>query len=766
MFSGFLNRERGKSGGAKLGQGGQVFSSNAAAALAASVASAPDREAPPETPRHKGRTLEGDDVQVDLDELRPGEAVAELQVQPITLIKNELKLEHTQQVAISNSYICYGLKAGHIRTLNRNTATRALFKGHPASLSYIAFFNADTNLLASASREGDITVRLVTDAAGPEGEIVPADTVLMLGQLPVQQVDASPAPPVTLAWHPSISQILAAGAAGTVSIFEVPTGAPAQQPPALSEPGIKYSLPSNAAVTAVAFSPRGDLLFAGDSAGYVHAWWMEGEEDLASPLLTWQPFNSSAAVASVQVLHQADDGSSLLLTGNAANTTLKLWMLQAAGPAADMQPTCLQTIRLTSQKGPHDNFCHVVVQPQLQLVVLANTVRKQVYTLHYVVSAAAGPAAAHFDYLAQFSVKQPMLSLTTGLEAVESQEVPGEVQPQQLLLYTVQTDAVQQYVIDPALCSIPAATRTQAALGETAEASSSTAVPPAVDSGDTSAATAAEPSAATAVSATGESAAGESVQDSTAESVQTAAAVESEPVTAESSGPVAAAVPPPTQLPTPGLLLHSRSEAAAAAAAAKAQDAAVAPPPQAVAEAAGDEASAEALADAAAERQLEPPVLDEPAVAVRSTADGTAPEPAVVPEHPSAEPVAALHDRPATPDAAPLPPMPTSTLIHSAEKSAAAASPPVTPPSGPAEDAAADDAASKAPPAAAATADGMALKPAAAASAARIASADVAALQHQMQQLLVMQQQLAAQLQASSQQTVAGELDAVLNLCM
>jgi len=40
-------------------------------------------------------------------------------VQPITLLKFDYKLEHTQQVAISNNYICYGLKAGHIRALDR-----------------------------------------------------------------------------------------------------------------------------------------------------------------------------------------------------------------------------------------------------------------------------------------------------------------------------------------------------------------------------------------------------------------------------------------------------------------------------------------------------------------------------------------------------------------------------------------------------------------------------------------------------------------------
>jgi hypothetical protein len=634
------------------------------------------------------------------------------QVQPITLLKFDYKLEHTQQVAISSSYICYGLKAGHIRALNRNTASRALFKGHPTSLSHMGFFSASDNLLASASRQGDVTVRLVSDDKGPDGDTVPAETLLMRAQLqlpPGAASSSSSSPPVSLAWHPITPQILAAGAAGGVNIFEVPTTPPAEQPPALVAPGIQYTLPSSgsssAAVTAVAFSPAGDLLVAADSAGSVHVWWLEGDgEEGEAPMLSWQPFNGSsaaagaaAAVASVQFLHQAEDGSSVLMTGDARNAALKLWSLPPAAALNGASPGCLQAVQfVSSAKGASDVFCHAVVQRELQLVVLANTVRKQVYTLHYSLSSGAAasvtsaPAAA-FDYAAFWGVMQPILSLATGLEAVESQAVPGEMAPQQLLLYTVQTDAIQQYFINPALCS-----------SSSGEAGVAAVEPLAILAPGDQASAAAAASAGAAAAADVEE--GEEVSSSvTAPPAAADAAAEPEPAAAEAAAPVAAAVPPPAQLPTPGLLLHAKASE---------HDAPAAEEPAAAA-AAADEASLAAAA-AAADSSVDDDSKVEVAAAVPD------------PEH--------EHASTTTVVPVALPPMPTSSLLHSAEK----APPPAA-------------AAAEVP--AAAEASVAAASPAAAAA---VASADVAALQHQVAQLLAMQQEMAAQLQASSQQTVAG----------
>lgn len=736
-----------------------MFSSAAATALAA----AEDSSAPAAAPS-TGRHLHGAEVAIDLDDLRPSEVVFELkvratagkwfihpavpcclsaagphqdvatrfdcshalriwdcpdcthslwlcqylgcplavapQVQPITLVKTDFKLEQTQLVAVSDTYICYGLKAGHIRALDRNTGGRALFKGHPAGVSSMAFFSPGNNLLASVSKQGDIAVRRVSEKAATDGDDATIEgSLIMSAQLPAADLKSpadGPFAPVTLAWHPTVPQILAAGAGSSVHIFEVPTAFDGTSAPPPSQPGITYSIAggSSAVITTVAFTPSGDLLVAGDSAGGVHAWWLEGEEASEAPLFSWQPFGGAAAtgaggsgIGSVRVLHQVGHGPSLLLTGNANNSTVKLWALPAAaaGGAGSHQPQHLQTVSFRGKQGSGAVFCHVAVQSDLQLVVLADTGRKQVYTLHYSLGGSGSngaAAAAAFDYASFFSVKQPILSLSTNPEAADA------AAEQQLLLYCVQTDAIQQYMLNTSLCMAPP--------GEEAES----AVP--------AAAAAAASKAPTSPTAAGAAAAGSEV-------------------------------PPPAQLPTPTLL-------GARAASQKAPSSEpVASPAKPV------EPATPAVSSAHVQEQQHQQQLQE-LEGVSSDGSTTAEDSR----------------------AAPLPPMPTSSLMHSAEKA-----PPATPtaaeqqaspapqPSKP-EPAVSRDAATPAAAravagasaaAAGAASAGAASAPAAASAApgAGVSSEEVAALQQQMVQLLQLQERMAAQLQASSQQTVAGE---------
>jgi enhancer of mRNA-decapping protein 4 len=634
------------------------------------------------------------------------------QVQPITLLKSDFKLAHTQQVAVSNTFICYGLKAGHIRALNRNTADRALFKGHPTAVSHMAFFGPSTPLLASASCKGDLTVRQIAAAPGEGGaEGTITGDVLLHAQLPLP-AGAEAAPDgarVTLAWHPVMSQILAAAAGGSVLIYEVPTTAPGgDAQPAPASPGIRYGIAGGASVSSVAFSPTGDLLAAGDSAGGVRVWWMEGDEDTAdAPALAWQPFGGSGSIGSVHFLHQAGDGSSLLLTGDATNSSLKLWALPSAAAATaagdGQQPQCLQSVSFVGSKGGAASpfFCHVAVQPELQVVVLANTARKQVYTLHYSLGADGDMGGAAFDYAAFFSVKQPILSLVALLEAAEAsgagaaaqQQAAAAQQGQQLMLYCVQTEAIQQYTINPALCM--AGSAEEEAAEEVGSSSEAAPAPPAADAA--------------------------------ASSSSAAAAAAPEPLASNSPAP-AAAVPPPAKLPTP-TFLGSRAKAAQKAAAAAAS-----PDKGALPAAASRAAKAAAVADNNKKQQAQAEVAPSPESVACDESDSTAAVQAAVD---SVEDVAAAAA------ASPLPPLPTTSLMHSAEKVPAPAA------------AGADGAAATAARAALAAVAGGAV---AAAAGTAAGGSDAAVLQQQMQQLLAMQQQMAGQLHAATQQTVAGAL--------
>jgi hypothetical protein len=94
----------------------------------------------------------------------------------------------------------------------------------------MAFFSPDTSLLASCSCTGDVTVRQVSNESGAEGDAVPIEALMLTGQLPLAAGgdDAAAGALVTLAWHPSTAQILAAAAGNAVYLFEVPLSPPAE----------------------------------------------------------------------------------------------------------------------------------------------------------------------------------------------------------------------------------------------------------------------------------------------------------------------------------------------------------------------------------------------------------------------------------------------------------------------------------------------------------------------------------------------------------
>jgi hypothetical protein len=56
--------------------------------------------------------------------------VVVVQVSPITHYVTELTLELRRQIAANDNYICYALKQGQLRLINRTSAARALLKGH------------------------------------------------------------------------------------------------------------------------------------------------------------------------------------------------------------------------------------------------------------------------------------------------------------------------------------------------------------------------------------------------------------------------------------------------------------------------------------------------------------------------------------------------------------------------------------------------------------------------------------------------------------
>lgn len=145
------------------------------------------------------------------------------------------------------------------------------------------------------------------------------------------------------------------------------------------------------------------------------------------PSLTFEPF-ANGVCSTAQWL-----SSSVLVTGSADNSLLKLWHV------AD-SIACLQSVQFQSSADAKAFFNHMVVQPEADLVILANARQKAVYSLHYTGSG----SALQFDYLAEFTVSNPILSVTAQYRPADD--------PSVLQLYCVQANGIQMYHLNPALC--------------------------------------------------------------------------------------------------------------------------------------------------------------------------------------------------------------------------------------------------------------------------------------------------------------------------
>lgn len=420
------------------------------------------------------------------DTLSP--APPQLPVSPITLIASDYALRHGRTIAASSAHICYGLKQGHVRVLSRASPVRALLKGHRLPIADLAFAPTPADgLLASGGRDGQLCVWRL--ALTPAGDALEEEAVL--------RASFQGAEDVLLAWR-SDAQV-AAGAAGRVLLLDVATGCPGQElqidAGGGSLPAGVAALPdwrAGEAVTALTSSPYGELLAAGGAEGTLRIWRLPAAGS-APAWTSTVPSGAAEVVGALLFLPCA--GGALLLAGNANNTVLELWHADdlAAAPAW----TRLQIIRLGGggSKPSQGDFNHVDVVPEQQLVLVADTPRKAVFTLHYSgggqccsacfassapplqcgrwVSGACplrlqrcisakrtfcsqpGPlpilptspgegAAMRFDHAAQFGVAVPILSFTA-LWAPDAE-------PPAVELNCVQTTAVQQYSLDPEAC--------------------------------------------------------------------------------------------------------------------------------------------------------------------------------------------------------------------------------------------------------------------------------------------------------------------------
>jgi WD40 repeat protein len=139
---------------------------------------------------------------------------------------------------------------------------------------------------------------------------------------------------------------------------------------------------SGEAVTCLSFSPDGQLLAVGGAEGTVRVWQLEAAAaaDRGPSLRAVHSTAVPVGAGSVGVVRWLPaEGGCVLLTGNRNNSTLQLWHSGVAGGAW----VPLQSLSFEGKGGQPEFFNQLDVVPSQQLVVLADTARKAVYTLHY-----------------------------------------------------------------------------------------------------------------------------------------------------------------------------------------------------------------------------------------------------------------------------------------------------------------------------------------------------------------------------------------------
>ncbi|KAF2323866.1 hypothetical protein GH714_002510 [Hevea brasiliensis] len=136
----------------------------------------------------------------------------------------------------------------------------------------------------------------------------------------------------------------------------------------------------------------------------------------------------------------------------AQNQELKIWVsAKEEGwllPSDADSLNCNQTLELKSSAEPRTEeafFNQVVALSQVGLLLLANAKRNAIYAVH--LDYGPNPAASRMDYISEFTVTMPILSLTGTSDVLHGQCVAQ--------VYCVQTQAIQQYTLDLCQCLPP-----------------------------------------------------------------------------------------------------------------------------------------------------------------------------------------------------------------------------------------------------------------------------------------------------------------------
>ncbi|KAI4298855.1 hypothetical protein L6164_032370 [Bauhinia variegata] len=415
--------------------------------------SAPTRLLSSKLPR--GRHLIGDHVVYDIDMRQPGEVQPQLEVTPITKYASDPGLVLGRQIAVNRSYICYGLKLGAIRVLNINTALRHLLKGHTQRVTDMAFFAEDLHLLASASTDGRVFVWKINEGPDEEGKSQITGKIVIAIKILGEGESVHP----RICWHPHKQEILMVAIGSRV--LKIDTMRVGRGETFSEEEPLKCSIDKLIDGLQLVGKHDGDVtelsmcqwmksrLASASTDGTVKIW----EERKALPLAVLRPYDGKPvnSVTFLTAPHRPDHV--VLITAGHLSREVKVWVSDNEEgwllPSDSESWNCIQTldIRSSSQAKPEDAFFNqVVALPHAGLYLLANAKKNTIYAVH--IEYGSNPTATHMDYIAEFTVTMPILSLTGTSDSLPDGEHIVQV-------YCVQTQAIQQYALTLSQCLPP-----------------------------------------------------------------------------------------------------------------------------------------------------------------------------------------------------------------------------------------------------------------------------------------------------------------------
>lgn len=402
-----------------------MFPTNVAALAA--VAGLPDKAS--KKPERQGQIITGDKVVINVDVGRESADQQQLKVSPIALLgkKMDVRCEYVQQITCNKLYICYTMKPGTIRVLNKITVNTTLLRHHQSAVCDMKFFSYDSNLLATITKSGEFIV----------GEILEVDKKISQEVKFKTQLAPIDDYLYKVCWHPLVEALLLCSVGSSVMMYAVPVGV--GNIPHEGQQLAQVDTATGSMVTSLCFEPQGTLMAGGDEGGGVTVWKMPNESDETEDIQCLASFQSleegGGAVNFLEFL-PSPSGTSTLLVGTKENSCLSLWTQQVPGSFM-----CIQTIQLAGASYMDDFFNHVAVTPAYHLVFLADTRNKSLHCLHYD-NVEDGVA---FDYITSFPVQLPILSFVSDVEDNSNSE-------ELVLLYCCQTEAVQQYAVEAAGC--------------------------------------------------------------------------------------------------------------------------------------------------------------------------------------------------------------------------------------------------------------------------------------------------------------------------